>query len=325
MIISNKTKQMKKKTKIALGIGATLTAIGGGIFFWRRKKKQKNEEAEPKTVTSESADTEKVNVTEEKEPEKPEVKNFSRGIFVDGLFDKEDDEVWSKALDVSRALEADKRVIHVCQNDFRGRTFLEFKLHCPRVLEEGNWTLPRDVDYLRQIKSIIPEIKKIWGDSVTIKTPVMGYFVLAVNEEQCIYCRVPKELYSSFATEKSEGLVEFIRAAREGSLKDENVVKIPAIAGVDMTKVEAKYIELMFSISIDVTSIGIEEGRENGVKTLDFLLNNLKIKGHGDRNDKNYLYRRILFHVPNKPLEHFYDVEVREDGKKHIVDSEAYF
>ena len=325
MIISNKTKQMKKKTKIALGIGATLTAIGGGIFFWRRKKKQKNEEAEPKTVTSESADTEeKVNVTEEKEPEKPEVKNFSRGIFIDGLFDKEDDEVWSKALDVSRAIEEDRRVIHVCQNEFKDRIFLEFKLHCPRVLEEGNWTLPRDVDYLRQIKSIIPEIKKIWGDSVTIKTPVMGYYVLAVNKERCIYCRIPKEIYSPFATEKSEGLVEFIRAARE-DLKDKSVVKIPAIAGVDMTKVEVKHVELMFSISIDVTSIGIEEGRENGVKTLDFLLNNLKIKGHGGRDNKNYLYRRILFHAPNEPLEYFYDVKVEEDGRRYIIDAEAYF
>ena len=233
---------MEKKSKIAIAITAIGAAIAGWFCFGRKKKQEKTVETQRTTTAAETTE-EKRNVVEEKKVEKPKKINLPRGIYVDALFEPEDE--WGEVLDTSRALQADKRVIHVCQNKFGRREFLEFKLHIPRITEEGNWSLPRDVDYLRQINESIPKIEKIWGKKV--KHPVIGYFVMNVTtdkeEGKCLYCRIPKEIFSKYAGEKGDGLIEFVRTAREGGLGEDAKLGISSIEGVENVKSVDEYIE----------------------------------------------------------------------------------
>lgn len=317
---------MEKRKQIAIAITAIGAVIAGWFCFGRKKKEQEETVETQRTTTSETTEEKKNVVEVEEKVEKPKKINLPRGIYVDALFEPEDE--WGEMLDTGLALQADKRVIHVCQNKFGRREFLEFKLHIPRVTEEGNWSLPRDVDYLRQINESIPKIEEIWGKKV--KHPVIGYFVMNVTtdkeEGKCLYCRIPKEIFSKYAGEKGDGLIEFVRAAREGSLGEDAKIDISSIEGVENVKsVHVEYIELMYSISIEITDDIREAAREKGFETLKFLVNSLEIEGRG-KHAETYTYDRVLFHVPNQPMEVFYDAEIDEEtGKKKVIETEAYF
>lgn len=300
---------MKTRTgKLLFGLAIAGVALLAYKAFKKECKKLRDAEKE------ETEELEALGVSQEKLqndmiPEEDD-NNLVKRLFHSVKFNSQWDE---DLLDVKGFLE-NENVIHVRQSDTSDT--LDFLIEIPEVsLDDENKRSPKIGEY---ITSCSAAKIKMWKDIVgEDKCPepyseLEGYFVVAYElepggEEQNRIVKIPRRLYQEYATEKHNGLTEYIKLVRSGVVKQKldprDVFSRYEYEGdeeVNVYNVRAIHVQTMYRISFHIRRIdglgrktpGIDLPR--ALKCLRYLVDEFSVT----RGMITKTYDHIIFHSP---------------------------
>lgn len=251
--------------------------------------------------------------------------NLEKALFI---CVRSNSDIDDDAIDIQNCID-NENVIHIRQSGARDNGSFDYLLEIPESAtnpEQGNYHFPRINDFLRSFKTYKLNLEQMTGRRVF--TNLEGYFIVKFKQrghadEKLGVAAINKMLYSQYADDHHDGLVDYITDIRNNNLQVD-------LSGLDIDDdfydIKVIDVRLLFKFSFNRKDLDIKTSYD----ILKYLRDEVKVyRGKNtnlDNLDKGYSYDYIMFNTlgpaGNWSLLHYYTK--CEDTGKIISDFFTY-